>query len=100
MLVAPAELVPPLADLEADLAARLLADSVELRDDIAHELATVVDLLGVGFALRKLLQPNGLPDELFGVRSARCCWRHSKAASLTSPQEWVMKREKSTAGGS
>jgi AcrR family transcriptional regulator len=40
---------------------------VELPDDVAAELATVVDLLGMGFAMRKLLQPDDVPDEMFGV---------------------------------
>lgn len=40
---------------------------VELPDDLANELAIVVDLLGMGFAMRKLLQPDEVPDEMFGV---------------------------------
>jgi AcrR family transcriptional regulator len=48
---------------------RALSDEagVELPDDVATELATVVDLLGMGFAMRKLLQPDEVPDEMFGV---------------------------------
>jgi AcrR family transcriptional regulator len=40
---------------------------VDLPDDLAQELATVVDLLGTGFAMRKLLQPDEVPDDMLGV---------------------------------
>ena len=40
---------------------------VALPDDLAQELATVIDLLGMGFAMRKLLQPDEAPDDMFGV---------------------------------
>lgn len=40
---------------------------VDLPDDLAQELATVIDLLGTGFAMRKLLQPDEVPDDMLGV---------------------------------
>ena len=69
-------------DLRRDLARRVQATrrvfldevralaaqaGVELPDDLADELATVVDVLGMGFAMRKLLQPDEVPDEMFGI---------------------------------
>ena len=69
-------------DLRGDLARRVQATrrvfldevralaaqaGVEFPDDLADELATVVDVLGMGFAMRKLLQPDEVPDEMFGV---------------------------------
>jgi hypothetical protein len=37
----------------------------------AVEVATVVDLLGMGFAMRKLVQRYEVPGEMFGVAVSR-----------------------------
>jgi AcrR family transcriptional regulator len=58
----------------------------DLPDDLAEELATVVDLLGMGFAMRKLLQPDEVPDEMFGVALNRIL-----QALLTSPDPGIIR---------
>jgi len=44
---------------------------VALPDDVAEELGAVFDALGLGLAVRRLLDPNAVPDGLFGTASSR-----------------------------
>lgn len=44
---------------------------VELPDGLAKELGAVFDALGVGLAVRRLLDPEAVPDGLFGTAASR-----------------------------
>lgn len=44
---------------------------VELPDGLAEELGAVFDALGLGLAVRRLLDPAAVPDGLFGAASSR-----------------------------
>jgi AcrR family transcriptional regulator len=59
-----------------DLFTKLIVDAagradVSLSDEIAEELGSVFDALGLGFAVRRLLDPEAVPDGLFGTASSR-----------------------------
>jgi AcrR family transcriptional regulator len=45
--------------------------SVVLPDGLAEELGAVFDALGLGLAIRRLLDPDAVPDGLFGDASSR-----------------------------
>jgi AcrR family transcriptional regulator len=59
-----------------DLFTAMIADAarkadVSLPDEIAEELGSVFDALGLGFAVRRLLDPEAVPDGRFGAASSR-----------------------------
>jgi AcrR family transcriptional regulator len=59
-------------DLSARLIERGAADlGLELEDGFADQMGVVINALGNGLAIEKLLDPEGVPDELFGWTLAR-----------------------------
>jgi hypothetical protein len=44
---------------------------VRLPDNLAEELGAVFDALGLGLAVRRLLDPNAVPDGFFGTAASR-----------------------------
>jgi AcrR family transcriptional regulator len=44
---------------------------VTMPDDLADELGAVFDALGLGLAIRRLLDPDAVPDGLFGTAASR-----------------------------
>jgi AcrR family transcriptional regulator len=59
-----------------DLFTSMMRESAEqagvaLPDGLAEELGAVFDALGLGLAIRRLLDPDAVPDGLFGTASSR-----------------------------
>lgn len=46
-------------------------EGIELPDGLAEELGAVFDALGLGLAVRRLLDPDAVPDGLFGTAASR-----------------------------